>query len=107
MPIDTKTHRILRLILFLSNSYPKTKDECTDFLEIKSSAFYNYCKLLKDIGFDLGQKEGKYWVGYCGKDHHVIGNLLHFSEEETYMLSRSIRLRKIEKIEKIEKIDKD
>ena len=90
MPTETKSHRILRLILFLSNSYPKTKEECIVFLAIKSSAFYNYCNLLKDIGFDLYQKEGKYWLDYQEKDHQVIGNLLHFDEEEAYLLSRSI-----------------
>jgi proteasome accessory factor C len=90
MLTETKTHRILRLILLLSNSYPKTKEECIDFLEIKSSAFYNYCNLLKDIGFDFRQKEGKYWIDYSEKDHQVIGNLLHFTEEEAWLLSLSI-----------------
>ena len=90
MLTETKTHRILRLILFLSNSYNKTKDECTDFLEIKSSAFYSYCNLLQDVGFDLRQKEGKYWIDYLEKGQQVIGNLLHFTEEEAYLLSKSI-----------------
>jgi len=92
MPFDTKTHRILRLILFLSNSYPKTKEECIAFLEIKSSAFYSYCNVLKDTGFDLHQKDGKYWIDYPEQDYQVLINVLHFSEEETYLLSRSIDL---------------
>lgn len=92
MPVETKTHRILRLILFLSNSYRKTREECTDFLEIKSSAFYTYCNLLKDIGFALRQKDGTYWIDYQGKDQQVIGNLLNFNEEEAYLLARSIDL---------------
>jgi len=92
MPFETKTHRILRLILFLSNSYPKTKEECIAFLEIKSSAFYSYCNVLKDTGFDLHQKDGKYWIDYPEQDYQVLINVLHFSEEETYLLSRSIDL---------------
>ena len=90
MTIETKTHRTLRLILFLSNSYSKSKKECIDFLEIKSTAFYNYCNLLKDIGFDLRQKDGKYWIDYQEKEQQIIGNLFHFTEEETYLLSKSI-----------------
>ncbi|MDP2335623.1 MAG: hypothetical protein Q8N05_04055 [Bacteroidota bacterium] len=90
MPPETKTHRLLRLILFLSNSYPKTKDECNSFLEIKDSAFYNYRNVLVDTGFDLHQKEGKYWIDYPDQDFQVLRNVLHFSEEETYLLSRSI-----------------
>tara|TARA_R110002050_G_scaffold163389_1_gene293384 strand:- start:16809 stop:17741 length:933 start_codon:yes stop_codon:yes gene_type:complete len=92
MPNKTKTHRILRLILFLSNSYPKTKEECNSFLDIKDSAFYNYRNTLLDTGFDLHQKDGKYWIAYPDGDCQVLKNVLHFSEEETWVLSRSIDL---------------
>jgi proteasome accessory factor C len=90
MTFNTKTHRILRLILFLSNSYQKTKEECCAFLGIKDTAFYNYCNDLKETGFDLCQKDGKYWIDYQDKDHRVLRNVLHFSEEETYILSKTI-----------------
>lgn len=89
-PPYTKTHRILRLILFLSSSYPKSKEECNSFLDIKKSAFYSYCSLLKDTGFNLCQKEGKYWIDYTDQDFQVLRNILHFSEEEAYLLSQTI-----------------
>src|SRR5665647_3863321 len=87
MPNETKTHRILRFILFLSGSYPKTKEECITFLEIKSSAFYTYCNLLRETGFELQQEEGKYWIEYKVNENHILSDLLHFSEEESYILS--------------------
>jgi len=87
MPSETKTHRILRFILFLSGNYPKTKEECITFLTIKSSAFYTYCNLLKDTGFDLQQKDGRYKVQYNEKNPHLLSDLLHFTEEEAYLLS--------------------
>ncbi|KOH47181.1 helix-turn-helix transcriptional regulator [Sunxiuqinia dokdonensis] len=90
MPNKTKTHRILRLILFLSNSYPKTKEECNAFLGIRDSAFYNYRKLLLESGFDLKQKNGKYWIAYSDQSHRVLQNVLHFTEEEMYILSKTI-----------------
>ena len=31
---DTKTERILKLILFLNGPFAKSKDECCDFLDI-------------------------------------------------------------------------
>ena len=86
----TKTHRILRFILLLSGSYPRTKDECTNFLEIKDSAFYNYCKLLKDSDFNLVQKEGKYRIEFTEDNSHILSRLLHFSEEECCLLSNVI-----------------
>ena len=90
MSTNNKTYRILRLILFLSNSYPKTKEDCISFLEIRDTAFYSYCNLLKDVGFNLHQKDGKYWIDYPDQDFQVLRNVLHFSEEETYLLSRTI-----------------
>jgi predicted DNA-binding transcriptional regulator YafY len=90
MPIETKTHRLLRLIMYLSNCYSKTKEECAAFLGIKDSAFYNYRNVLLNTGFDLRQKDGKYWIEYPDNDHQVLRNVLHFSEEETWLLSRCI-----------------
>jgi proteasome accessory factor C len=87
MPFGTKTHRMLRLILFLSGCYPKTKEECIHFLGIKDSAFYTYCNLLKDIGFNLSQTDGNYRIEDTSNEHHIISDLLHFSEEEAYLLS--------------------
>jgi predicted DNA-binding transcriptional regulator YafY len=92
MPTETKTHRLLRLIMYLSNSCSKTKEECAEFLGIKGSAFYNYRNVLLETGFDLRQKDGKYWIEYSDQDHQVLRNVLHFSEEETWLLSRCIDL---------------
>ena len=86
----TKTHRILRLILCLSTGYHRTKDECTKFLGIGDTAFYSYCNLLKDTGFNLIQKDGRYWIDCSVPDSRVLLNILHFSEEELFLLSRSI-----------------
>lgn len=90
MAQDNKTFRLLRMILFLSESYPKTRKECTGFLAIRDSAFYNYCNELKNIGFNLQQKEGKYWIEAEGQSSNLLANLLHFTEEEAYILAKSI-----------------
>ncbi len=87
---NTKTHRILRLIFLLSNNYPKTKEECTDYLNIKDTAFYNYCNLLKECGFNLCQKNGRYRIDYQENDFSILHNMLSFSEEESYLLARVI-----------------
>ncbi len=90
MPHDNKSFRLLRLLFFLSGSYPKTRKECTEFLDIRDSTFYNYCNEIKNIGFNLLQKDGKYWVEAESKPTQMLANLLHFTEEEAYILARSI-----------------
>jgi predicted DNA-binding transcriptional regulator YafY len=59
-------------------------------MEIKSSAFYCYCNLLRDTGFDLQQEGGKYRIEYRAKNQHILSDLLHFNEEEAYLLSLCI-----------------
>ena len=90
MPHDNKSFRLLRLLFFLLGSYPKTRKECTGFLGIRDSAFFNYCNEIKNIGFNLLQKDGKYWVEPGEKPTQMLANLLHFTEEESYILARSI-----------------
>lgn len=85
---NSKTSRLLKLILYLTTSYPKTKDECTDFLGIKDATFYNYCNQLKEIGFDLNQKNGSYFIN--PNHNNVLQNLLFFSDEEAFVLSEAI-----------------
>lgn len=60
------------------------------FLDIQSSAFHNYLNELRAIGFQLLQKDGKYWVEPENKSGQLLSNLLHFTEEEAYVLAKSI-----------------
>jgi len=59
---------------------------------MKDTAFYKYRNVLLDTGFDVHQKDGKYWIDYPDQDYQILRNVLHFSEEETYLLSRTIDL---------------
>lgn len=90
MPRDNKSIRLLRFLFFLFNGYPKTRKECAGYLDIKDSAFYNYCNEIQNIGFNLLQKDGRYWVEAGDKPTQMLANLLHFTEEEAYILSKSI-----------------
>jgi proteasome accessory factor C len=90
MPEDTKTHRILKMIMYLSNSSPKSLEECTSYLGIKNSTFYDYQNLLKDTGFEIVQANGKYKIEYRLEDHKVLKNILHFTDEENFLLARVI-----------------
>lgn len=90
MKQDSKTTRLFRLLLCLMNGYHRTMEECTGFLDIKKSAFYSYINELKGFGFEVRQKEGKYWIEVTEKASPVLASLLHFSEEEAYVLARAI-----------------
>ncbi len=87
---DTKVERILKLILFLNGPFGKSKDECCDFLDIKSSAFYTYLNILLNCGFMIVQKEGYYNVDAENSQNRFLVELFHIDEEEACILSRAI-----------------
>jgi len=87
----SKIERILKLILFLDVSFPRKREECTDFLQITDSTFYEYIKLLRYSGFDVKQENGLYWIDILNTENTVLAQLLHFNEEEAYLLSRAIK----------------
>jgi hypothetical protein len=43
-----------------------------------------------DSGFEVSQKDGKYWIDVNQKDYQILKNVLHFSEEDVFILSRTI-----------------
>lgn len=90
MPHDNKSVRLLRMILFLSESYPKSRGECMDFLGINKSAFYEYRNELIAIGFTMRQKDGRFWIEPNSESGNLLSNLLHFTEEEAYILFKTI-----------------
>jgi predicted DNA-binding transcriptional regulator YafY len=87
----SKIERILKLILFLDVSFPRKKEECIDFLQITDSTFYEYIKLLRYSGFEVKQKDGSYWIDILNTENSVLTQLLHFNEEEAYLLSKAIK----------------
>jgi hypothetical protein len=60
MSNDTKVSRIFLLVLFLSNSCPKTKDDCISFLDINKLESKASCtsKLNQKLTYFLNQDNG-------------------------------------------------
>jgi predicted DNA-binding transcriptional regulator YafY len=84
----SKTERLLQLILFLDN--PRSKQACLDYLNIADSTFYEYVNQLKYTGFIINQEHGNYRIDSEHSENHLLSHLLHFSEEEAWMLSKAI-----------------
>lgn len=42
---------------------------------------------MRDTGFEIQQEGGKYRIEYREENQHILSDLLHFNEEEAYLLS--------------------
>ncbi len=89
--ISSKVERILRFIIFLDGPYPRTRQECLEYITISESTFYEYVNLLKNLGFEVKQDKGNYWIDISESENDLLTRLYHFNEEEAYLLSKAIR----------------
>jgi len=78
----------------LNCKYGRSLDEVSQNLDVSKRTAYRYIKTLRNAGFVVDKKEslGKYYylINQEDSDHRDISELLHFSKEEAYILSKAI-----------------
>ncbi|MEN8120772.1 MAG: WYL domain-containing protein [Bacteroidota bacterium] len=82
--------KILKLLMLLSGTRKYSKTEITEDLEIPDRSFYRYLKTLKDFGFIIENKNSLYQIAKNSGHLRQISDLLHFSDEEAYILNEAI-----------------
>src|SRR6056297_13361 len=94
MSKQPKIQRVLELLLMLNCKYGRSLDEVSQNLDVSKRTAYRYIKTLRNAGFVVDKKEslGKYYylINQEDSDHRDISELLHFSKEEAYILSKAI-----------------
>lgn len=90
MPDDNKTKRVLKLILYLSAPYGRSKQACIQHLGIGESSFYEYLRLLREIGFHVELENASYMIRYHEDAPAVFQQAFHMSEEDGWLLARAI-----------------
>ncbi len=90
MSENNKTTRVLKLILYLSAPYSRSKQSCLDFLGVSESSFYEYIRLIRTTGLEVTQKSGCYQIIFDDTSPYAFRQAFHFTEEDAYLISRSI-----------------
>ncbi len=89
-----ETHKsarnVLKLLDILSGYRKYSKNEIKNRLEISERSFYRYINVLKDYGFVINCENDLYIIEKNNKTIIDISNLLHFSEEEAFILNEAI-----------------
>lgn len=90
MPDHNKLKRLLELLIYLSGSFGHSLQEIMERFGFTERTTYRYIKTIRETGIVLDLCKGFYKVNKykgAGKD---ISKLLHFSEEEAWILSKAI-----------------
>jgi len=82
--------KALRLLILLSGAKAFSKQEIIERLELSERSFYRYVKTLRDEGFVIDIDNSFYRIAKKSVQFKEISSLLHFSDEEAYILNEAI-----------------
>ena len=82
--------KVIKLLILLSGAKAFSKQEIIERLELSERSFYRYIKTLKEAGFVINNDNSYYIIVKKSAQFKEISSLLHFSEEEAYILNEAI-----------------
>jgi proteasome accessory factor C len=89
---QAKIQRTLRLLMLLAGKKWYTPTEIQERLEISTRTLYRYVQLLEAAGFVVERKPGNYRLAAEGGSMLTFNRLLHFTEEEAFLLYKTLGL---------------
>ena len=87
-----KILRILRLLVQLSGTRFCSRDEIMETLDCSERTVYRYLETFDKAGFVLDRRDDKYRLLKKNNNTKSLQSLLHFSEEEVFVLYETLNL---------------
>ena len=85
-----KVERMLRLMMLLAGNNNYTINELADKLETSYRSIYRYLDTFKEAGFVVHKSGDYYHIAKESRFFKDISQLVHFTDEEAYMVNRLI-----------------
>lgn len=83
-----KLERLLRLMKMLIGNVNYTIEEMAEALETSNRSIYRYLDTFKEVGFVVYKEGNIYKLGTESKYFKDISQLIHFTEEEAYIIAK-------------------
>jgi predicted DNA-binding transcriptional regulator YafY len=90
MSDQAKFQKMLEVLLLLDCQYGRTITELSERFEISQRTVYRYLDTFKQVGFVIENTNGYFKIDKENATVQEISHLLHFSEEEAFILSKAI-----------------
>ena len=88
---QAKIERVIRLIVLLSGNFGISIKEIADKLEISERTAYRYIETFRNAGLVIEKNKNGFWKLEKNNPYNKeLNDLLHFSEEESYILQKAI-----------------
>ncbi|PKP06233.1 MAG: transcriptional regulator [Bacteroidetes bacterium HGW-Bacteroidetes-5] len=86
-----KLERLLRIMQLMTDQKRRYSiEELSQILEISIRSIYRYIDTFESVGFIVRRFQGKIWLARESKQFRTIAELVYFTEEEAYILKRTI-----------------
>lgn len=89
---NSRTHRILRMLMMMSGSRRFTMKELQSRLEMSERNLYRDLSIIEEAGFLLDKENGTYRLHKDSPATKNLQKLFHFSEEEACILYQTLSL---------------
>jgi len=91
--MDTpKTETILRMLVLLSNGIHYTVPELSKHFSRSERTVYRDLDTIENAGYVIDRTQGRYSLNLCPEETKKLHRILHFSEEEAYVLYRALEM---------------
>jgi len=87
-----KMQRLLKMLLLLSGNRHYSVTELAERFETAERTVYRYLETFEAAGFLLSRRDSGYTLQTDGPNYRSLQKLLHFSEEEAYILFQTLSL---------------
>src|SRR5690625_54773 len=82
----------LRMLMLLSGNRSYTRSEIAERFSISERSVYRYINNIENSGFVVDRSQGRYRLVRNQSTSNTLKRLLHFSEEEAFLLFRALTL---------------
>ncbi|MGE4346137.1 MAG: helix-turn-helix transcriptional regulator [Flavobacteriaceae bacterium] len=90
MAEQAKFQKMLEVLLMLDCKYGRTIQEISERFDISQRTVYRYIDTFKQVGFVIENNNGYFKINKEESTSQDISQLLHFTEEEAFILSKAI-----------------
>lgn len=90
MAEQAKFQKMLEVLLMLDCKYGRTIQEISERFVVSQRTVYRYFDTFKQVGFVIENNNGYFKINKEESTSQDISQLLHFTEEEAFILSKAI-----------------
>lgn len=89
MKNQAKFDRMLKMLMYIAG-FGKSLKDISDHFKVSERTVYRYIDTFRNAGFIISQKNGYYNIDKQSPSLKALSDLLHFTQEEAYILEKAI-----------------